>query len=130
MNQYRKHANQIVNAVQLNLKTDGFAYEKWGNVQHCNAGDWLVDNDGDCYTVSAASFAETYTKVATGQYVKTAPVWAVQTSESGKVKTKEGFTGYGTGDYLVSNNQDGTDSYAVSKAKFEAMYERVDAGIQ
>jgi hypothetical protein len=28
-----------------------------------------------------------------------------------------------TGDYLVSNNPDGTDAYSISAAKFESMYE-------
>jgi hypothetical protein len=38
------------------------------------------------------------------------------------VNTKEGATAYRAGDYLVSNNRDGSDGYAVSARKFEEMY--------
>jgi acetylornithine deacetylase/succinyl-diaminopimelate desuccinylase-like protein len=34
------------------------------------AGDWLVDNGGDVYTVDAEVFARTYREVARGAYVK------------------------------------------------------------
>jgi hypothetical protein len=39
------------------------------------------------------------------------------------VNTKEGSSHYQKGDYLVYNNQDGTDSYCVSADKFESTYE-------
>jgi hypothetical protein len=39
------------------------------------------------------------------------------------VRTKEGSTHYEAGDYLVYNQQDGGDAYAVSKRAFERMYE-------
>jgi len=35
-------------------------------------------------------------------------------------------TEYGAGDYLVSNDEDGTDTYAVEGALFEEMYDAVD----
>jgi len=120
---YQKREKQIVLGVQLNLDTEGFRYNKWGGEQRCQAGDWLVSNNGDCYTVAEDSFKNTYEEVAPGQFMKTAPVWATLTSESGKVQTKEGYTEYIEGDYLVSNNQNGTDAYAVAKAEFEEMYE-------
>ena len=41
-------------------------------------------------------------------------------------KTKEGETAYQAGDYLVSNNQDGTDAYAISAEKFQALYDIAD----
>ena len=122
----RKRANQFVVAVQINLETDGFRYRKWGGEQRCSSGDWLVDNDGDFYTVSQESFTKTYEKVAPGQYVKTASVWAYKVSSAGKVKTNEGFTEYVAGDYWVANTPDGADAYAVSKLKFEEMYEEVE----
>jgi len=120
---YRKCERQTVVAIQLNLETDGFSYQKWGSKQQCSAGDWLVDNMGDVYTINNDSFANTYTEIAPGQYIKTAAVWASQADKSGKIKTNEGFTEYAPGDYLVSNNADGTDAYAVAKVKFEKMYE-------
>ncbi|NLD69473.1 MAG: hypothetical protein GX644_11750 [Limnobacter sp.] len=120
---YRKKPDQFVIAVQLNLDTDGFVYRKWGHEQRCKQGDWLVDNDGDCYTVDAQVFARTYRNAGPGRWVKTTPVWATQATEPGSIATKEGATRYERGDYLVSNNEDGSDAYAVSAAKFEAMYE-------
>jgi hypothetical protein len=39
------------------------------------------------------------------------------------VVTKEGESHYTEGDYLVYNNEDGTDPYCMGKEKFEAMYE-------
>jgi len=123
---YRKRPDQFVIAVRLALDTDGFSYRKWGAEQRCKGGDWLVDNGGDIYSVDADVFAKTYREVEPGRYVKTTPVWAEAASEPGVVATKEGQSHYEAGDYLVSNNEDGTDAYFVSAAKFDAMYERDD----
>lgn len=120
---YRKKPNQAVVAVQLNLETDGFVYRKWGAEQRCKRGDWLVDNAGDVYTVDAGVFAGTYRKVGSGTYVKTTPIWAEMATEPGRVATLEGESHYHAGDYVVSNNKDGTDAYCISRTKFEAMYE-------
>jgi hypothetical protein len=123
---YKKKADAFVTAVQLDLDTEGFKYNKWGSEQIAKRGDWLVDNDGDKYTVSQKSFANTYEFVSPGVYVKSAPVWAQVADKPGKMKTQEGETEYNAGDYLVSNNEAGTDAYAVSKEKFTSMYEPVD----
>lgn len=122
---YCKRQQQVVIGVQLDLQTSGFTYEKWGSRQKCKSGDWLVNNNGDCYTISEESFAETYSQIAPGQFVKIAAVWASQAEASGKVKTNEGYTEYSAGDYIVCNNKDGTDSYAVLKLDFEKMYEEI-----
>ena len=58
-----------------------------------------------------------------GAYVKTTPVWAEIAGESGSVKTKEGRSDYKKGDYLVYNNEDGTDAYCMDAIKFVSMYE-------
>jgi hypothetical protein len=120
---YRRRPGQPILAVQLKLDTEGFKYQKWGEEQHCKADDWLVDNNGDVYTVDADSFARTYTAAGQGRYVKTGKVWAEQATEAGRVATKEGGTNYGSGDWLVSNEEDGSDAYAVSAKKFEESYE-------
>lgn len=113
----------MICAVQLKLETDGFSYDKWGGEQRCKAGDWLVDNDGDCYTIDQHTFEETYAGVSPGVYRKTRTVWAEVATAGGAVSTGEGATDYTVGDYLVCNNADGSDAYAVSKATFEEMYE-------
>lgn len=125
---FHKRERQVVTGVQLDLDTDGFVYRKWGAEQQCKAGDWLVSNNGDVYTISQQSFASTYKEIEPGRYMKVAPVWAHQADRSGSVKTNEGSTDYQAGDYIVSNNEDGSDSYAVSKDKFEEMYEEVVLG--
>ncbi len=120
---YRKKKASRVVAVQLDLETPGFTYEKWGSTQTCKPGDWLVDNDGDVYTVDAETFSRTYRAVSPGVYEKVTPVWAEMAQEAGRIATKEGVTHYQAGDYLVYNEPDGTDGYAVEAETFEKMYE-------
>jgi hypothetical protein len=121
--QYTKRASQFVTAVQVDLETDGFTYQKWGGAQRCKRGDWLVNNDGDTYTVDRDTFARTYKPTGPGTYVKSTTVWAEIAKQAGEISTKEGATHYEPGDYLVYNEPDGGDGYAVSKATFERMYE-------
>lgn len=123
---YRRRHDQFVVAVPLRLDTAGFSYRKWGAEQRCKPGDWVVDNDGDIYTVDADVFAATYQEIRPGAYVKTTPVWATAASEDGSLVTKEGRTHYRKGDYVVFNNEDGTDGYAMSAKKFESRYEPDD----
>ena len=101
----------------------GFTYRKWGAEQLCKPGDWLVDNEGDIYTIDRDVFAETYRRVGPGRYAKITPVWAKIAATAGVVETKEGRSHYQKGDYLVYNNPDGTDAYCVAADKFESMYE-------
>lgn len=123
---YRKRSDQTVIAVQLALETEGFTYEKWGATQTCKAGDWIVDNGGDIYTIDRDSFDRTYREVGKGTYVKTTPIWAEVAAEPGRVRTKEGFTHYRAGDYLVFNDEHGGDAYAIAADRFNAMYEPAD----
>lgn len=121
---YVKRDGQSVVAVQLDLDTQGFTYEKWGSTQTCKRGDWIVHNNGDTYTVDQDSFARTYRATGPGTYVKVAPIWAEVATVAGDVRTKEGSTHYEAGDYLVYNEPEGGDPYAVAKDKFEEMYEQ------
>ena len=121
---YVKRDTEVVVAVQVDLDTTGFSYEKWGGTQSCKPGDWLVNNNGDTYTVDRESFARTYRGMGPGTYVKISPVWAEMASTPGEVHTKEGSTHYERGDYLVYNEPEGGDAYAVSKELFEQMYQR------
>jgi hypothetical protein len=126
--QYIHRPERSVVAVRLALDTDGLVYRKWEGEQRAKAGDWLVDNDGDVYTVDADVFERTYRQTGTGTYVNTPPIWAEQASRAGRIKTKEGVTHYEAGDYLVSNNSDGSDEYAISATKFESLYTARDEG--
>jgi hypothetical protein len=122
---YVPRPDRPVAAVRLALDTDGFIYRKWGGEQRAKAGDWLVDKDGDVYTVDAEVFARTYrpAKHGPGAYVKTTPIWAERADADGVVRTKEGETHYKAGDYLVANSDDDkSDCYAISAEKFETLY--------
>ncbi|MGD9163196.1 MAG: hypothetical protein PVF13_00415 [Chromatiales bacterium] len=120
---YKKRADTWVTAVRLDLETDGFTYQKWGALQTCKSGDWLVNNQGDTYTVDADSFAETYREAGQGVYVKLTEIWAEVAQSAGTIKTKEGETHYQAGDYLVYNDAAGKDGYAVEKCVFDSQYE-------
>ena len=120
---YKKKPTSFVTAVRLDLETEGFTYHKWGAAQKCKRGDWIVDNDGDVYTVDAEVFARTYRRLSPGVYLKTTPVWAEVAETAGAIPTKEGESHYGPGDYLVFNEEDGGDGYCMSAASFKAMYE-------
>jgi hypothetical protein len=123
--QYIKRDSQSVVAVQVDLETPGFTYAKWGGTQQCKRGDWLVNNEGDTYTVDQQTFARTYRQTGVGTYMKVAPVWAEKASTAGEIRTKEGVTHYEPGDYLVYNEPGSGDGYAVAKDVFERMYEPV-----
>jgi hypothetical protein len=123
---YAKRAGALVVAIPLDLDTRGFTYRKWGGEQICKAGDWIVNNGGDIYTVDRDTFARTYRAESPGLYRKVAPVWAEVADRDGAIQTKEGVTHYRAGDYLVFNDEQGQDGYAVTSASFEAMYESAE----
>lgn len=121
---YRKKKSQAVTAIRLDLETTGLKYTKWGGEQSAKRGDWLVDNNGEVYTVDSKTFARTYLRVDPGRYVKKTPVWAEVATAPGSVRTKEGATRYKRGDYIVYNERNGGDAYAMTARQFKAMYER------
>ena len=86
--------------------------------------DDLTRYYGTRIAVDRVSFGRTYRQVGPGVYVKKTPVWAEVAAAAGRVKTKEGSTGYKRGDYLVFNEKNGADGYAVSAKKFKRMYVR------
>jgi hypothetical protein len=123
---YLKRPTEFVIAVQVDLDMDGFTYQKWGGTQRCKRGDWLVNNNGDVYTVDGNTFARTYRSSGPGTYVKATPVWAEVAGTASAIRTKEGLTHYSAGDVLVYNEPDGGDGYAVEKDEFDRMYKLVD----
>jgi hypothetical protein len=125
--QYRQKHDRDVVAVQLDLDTDGLIYRKWGRKQRAKRGDWLVDNEGEIYTVDGKVFARTYRRTGQGTFRKMTLVWAEVATRAGSIATKEGRSRYKKGDYIVFNNKNGTDGYCMSARKFRATYERVHA---
>lgn len=125
MQKYRKKNTDTVVAIQIKLKISdgGINYEKWGGTQWAKQDDWIVNNNGEVYTIDQESFAKTYERVSKGLYVKTATVWAEQADSDGQIKTKEGLSDYKAGDMLVYNGPDRTDGYCMGMDKFRSMYE-------
>jgi len=121
---YRQRESAQVTAIQLNLEMEAFTFRKWGALQTCRPGDWIVERNGSVHTVAADSFARTYKKIGPATYVKQATVWAVPAASAGVIATKEGETHYKQGDVLVWNDKEGTDGYAIRKDIFESLYER------
>jgi hypothetical protein len=123
---YRQREGKQVHAIRLNLDLDAFSFRKWGGLQKAKHGDWLIERDGDTYTVDADVFARTYQQVGPATYVKQASVWAKPAESDGVIQTREGETHYRKGDYLVWNDREGLDGYAISKEKFENLYAPLD----
>jgi hypothetical protein len=122
LERYRRRPSQFVTAVRLQLDIDELRFRKWGGVQRAKRGDWLVDSGGDVYTVDASTFRRTYKKLSPGVFLKKTPVWARVATRSGSIGTQEGSTKYRRGDYVVCNDRDGRDGYAISRAKFRKLY--------
>ena len=120
---FKKNPKLTITAVQVNLDLEQpITYKKWGGVQTCKQGDWIVNGSGETYSIDKESFAKTYAEVSPGVYVKTGFVWAEAATEDGSVPTKEGHSAYAKGDFIVCNNEDGTDAYCMTAEKFNALY--------
>ena len=123
LRKYVRRAATSITAVQLDLDMDGFTYRKWGGVQTASAGDWLVNNGGDVYTVNGEVFERTYRLISPGVYQKAQPVWAREAEADGSIQTKEGETHYRAGDMIVFNDPDEKDGYAMTAETFNDLYE-------
>lgn len=123
LKKYRKKANQKIHAIQVDLDLISFSYRKWRDTQTCKAGDWLVENNGDVYTIDQQVFAETYLQIGPATYQKIVPVWARQANADGSVETKEGRSHYKVGDFIVANHADGSDAWCMGEEKFHDLYE-------
>jgi hypothetical protein len=119
---HQRAGNEVI-AIRLNLEMGPFTYHKWGATQTCKRGDWLVERHGKVHTVDADTFARTYQQVGPGIYRKQAMVWAMPAQCDGVIATQEGATQFRKGDYLVWNDREGKDGYAISKDVFESLYE-------
>ena len=101
-----------VTAIQIKLETNGLVYNKWGGEQIGKQNDWLVESStGSVYTIDDESFKKTYKMESAGRYVKFASIWVTIADHDGKVKTKEGYSEYKKGEYLVANCENGDDPY-------------------
>lgn len=127
---YKKRSKFNVTAVKMDLDFDGFVFQKWGAEQKCQPGDWLVNNNGDVYTIDKDYFKDYYQIVSQGVYEKVGEIWAEQAKQDGTIKTKEGHTNYLAGDYLVFDREQDGEGYAIKKPVFERMYELLDSVLE
>ncbi len=128
LEKYVPKPDATVTAVQVKLDIAGFTYVKWGSEQWCASGDWLVDNDGDVYTITDETFARTYRMESPGLYRKIAPVWARVAQAAGTVLSEEGETEYEPGDYIAFHTPDAELGWAVKPAKFHERYDPAPEG--
>jgi hypothetical protein len=119
---YQPRDGNPVRAIQLNLELEAFRFRKWGSLQTAKQGDWLLERNGELHTVDAEAFARTYRQIGPATYAKVAKVWAKPAESAGVIHTSEGETHYRKGDYLVWNDEEGKDGYAVRKDTFESLY--------
>ena len=84
LRKYQRREKTLVAAVQLDLETEGFTYQKWGGTQIARPGDWLVSSNGNVYTVDCLVFEKTYEFESLGVYRKVGAVWAKQTKKKGE----------------------------------------------
>ena len=126
MKRYKRRQQATVVAIQLDLDTDGLTYRKWGGMQRAKRGDWIVNNQGDVYTVDADSFRSSYQETSPGLYQKVGLVWAEEATSAGTIDTKEGSTDYSPGDFLVFNGQNRRDGYAIKSETFHKLYETAE----
>ena len=78
LKKYNRRPDATVTAVQINLALVGhqpLQYAKWGGTQTAEAGDWLVNNNGDVYTIKEDVFANTYHMVSPGVYAKIGQIY-------------------------------------------------------
>ena len=125
---YQRRDRTPVTATQLDLDMDGLTYRKGGATQTAAPGDWLVNREGEAYTVEREVFARTYSMISPGLYEKVTPVWAHIAESDGAISTKEGETNYVAGDMIVFNDPDGGDGYAMKPETFADLYEPADPG--
>ena len=128
--EYRAAGGLPVNAIQLTFDESekSISYVKWGGEQTAKFGDWLVHNPtgGDTYTVDNESFYNTYMAVADtfglyqkkGAWCKRVPFNAAPFT----IPTKEGGTQVNPGDWLMANNVDLSDKYAMRHEKWLKLY--------
>jgi hypothetical protein len=114
---YRSTA--VVDATRLT------APRTWHTARGCAlaavAGDWLVTDGSEEWTVAADIFARTYDRLPDGRYAKHATVDAVRTDRPVEVRTLEGPARAEPGDWVL-RGVDG-ELWTVTDAYFRTHYE-------
>jgi hypothetical protein len=92
-----------------------------GDALSAVAGDWLLSDGADQWSVADDVFAKSYRPIGDGRYEKTATVIAVRLDEPFAVQTLEGVATGAAGDWLVRNPTG--ESWPIPAATFAKRYE-------
>lgn len=91
-----------------------------GDILSADAGDWIVSDGVDWWTVDAGVFADTYTRVTGDRYRKTALITAVRIVDAFAVSTLEGLATGAGGDWLARNP--GGECWPITNEQFRRRY--------
>ena len=91
----------VVDAVRLTEDSEWATAN--GDPLSASAGDWMLSDGGDHWSVAPDVFAASYEPVGDGRYAKTATVTAIQLTAPFAVDTLEGVATGAAGDWLVRN---------------------------
>lgn len=92
-----------------------------GSALSAAAGDWLVTDGAEEWTVAPDIFRRTYRRLADGRFVKQEPVRAARLDRSAEVPTLEGVARAEAGDWVLCG-VDG-ELWTVTDTFFRAHYE-------
>lgn len=119
---YKRKGNEVVIAIQLDLDTEGFSYQKQGAERRCNAQDWLLSDRSGTYAVDDSTFARAFEEIGVGQYTMVGIVRAKVSDSAGHIRVGQRKVPHEPGDYLVWDESTQSIGYAVPKDWFEASY--------
>lgn len=94
---------RVGTVLSYQLDTDHEWTTSGGDVLVGRAGDWLVSNDSDMWTVAADVFERTYEQLPNGRWRKTALITAVRATERTTIQTLEGPAVAEVGDWIATN---------------------------
>lgn len=91
-----------------------------GSTMQAQPGDWLVQSEGDTWSVEDGIFRVTYEHLRDDLYRKVTPVLAVELPAAGTVLSREGMVEAEQGDLLVCNVTG--ECWSMPKEKFFQRY--------
>lgn len=99
-----------------------------GDAMRARAGDWLVEQGSEEWTVAAAVFEERYEEVRPGVFRSRQAIRAVRVEEPLEIETLEGWVHAASGDLLALGPAG--DVWPIPAERFAATYRPAPAGAQ
>ena len=111
----------IANPVKAQKLTDTFQWQSTdGNNLVGEKGDYLIESDGNRWTVQPEIFEKTYSENSDGTFTKTAQVIAVKVNAALTINTLEGESVVHEGDYLLCGES--ADVWSIDSTNFVKKY--------